>query len=589
MEVLIGRDTILDSDVLLDSDALLQGARKMIWRDSLLVDDIIDGRSIASFSVVTINGHETFQKGQPVEIFDGEELEYRGFIEKAEVMIHTDKDLIWDITCTDNHYLADKRIFRGAFENESAEDIVMNIFDNILEAEGIEIGEVSADIDISRAVFNYIPASDAIQAIADKIDYIWYIDKERKLYFRSRDSELAPFEINRSIARKNSIRVESGNPRYRNQQYTRGGKGQTDPQTETFRGDGDRKTFSVGFPVARVPIVEVEVAGTFELQTVGIRGLDEGKEWYWSKGSNEITQDDDSAPLTTGERMRVIYNGQFDILAKTFDEMEIAMREQIEEIGTGIVENVVDDRTADSISAAFETANSKILKYAKISRGLKMQTFEKGLRAGQLVTVDLPDYKMESELLIKSVRFSTINNIPVYEIEAVEGSDYETWTDYFYNIERKADEFVIQENIDEQEILVLLEQYEKDWTEEENPNIFRIVKPSESLFPSEETRPMFRPQDRLKFLAWYVNDVEVGRKQITVQEPPPAEDLGEIVSTTFINASEANVNISHFAWIGGIKSTNQVGTGLEVDKQTYGQQKTQLEAIQVIKTDRRWS
>jgi hypothetical protein len=64
-------------------------------------------------------------------------------------------------------------------------------------------------------------------------------------------------------------------------------------RTETFAGDGFTQTFGVEFPIALAPTVSVNGVA----QTVGIGGLEDGKQWYWNRGANEVAQELTDAPL----------------------------------------------------------------------------------------------------------------------------------------------------------------------------------------------------------------------------------------------------------------------------------------------------
>ncbi len=592
---------ILDSEVLLDSDELLGGdfIDLLTAKNSIKINDAIENRSTASFTVIDMDNSKSFKKGQPIYIYDNEdELIFSGVIDSCKKLRPFTSNSIFyhSIECVDWHYLADKRVIAKAYVEQTADFIINDIYENYLKDEGAEIGEIQEGVVILEAVFAYIPVSEAINQIAEKTGYWWRIDENKRLYFVERSTNVAPFSVSNKDMLKGSIEVENSNALYRNKQYIKGATDITDPQTETFVGDDENKTFTVGFPIAKVPTVEVDLGEGFVEQTRGIRGLEEGKQWYWSKGDKTITQDTEGTPLRKAEigingsiirpadRIRITYQGEFSIIAITFSPDEIEQRKLIEDGGTGLVEDVADDRAASSRESAFESANAKIRKYGKISNIVKFTTLKKGLRPGQLLEVQLPEYNIYgNELLIDQIDIFSEGNQDLYQITAVEGPSHQSWSNFFYSLASQSREFVIRENIRENQILILLEQFSKTWNESEKPNIFQGTYAGEETFPGVNTFPMFQAQDRVKYLAWYKNNIEIGRKPVTRR----VDTEDSIFSLTYLNPNDANIEISHIGWIGGTFATETIGTGFTIDKQVFNKNKTQLESLQIEKTDYR--
>lgn len=88
-------------------------------KDSLTIDDRIEARSVAYFTLVDETASDTYNKGQAVAIYDDEtELCFGGFIDtSAEEYISSKTGKFYKIQCVDNHYLADKRIAAEAYES----------------------------------------------------------------------------------------------------------------------------------------------------------------------------------------------------------------------------------------------------------------------------------------------------------------------------------------------------------------------------------------------------------------------------------------------------------------------------------------
>lgn len=584
---------------------VLGGEPVTIAKGSFSAENAIEERSTCSFTVIDEPGAKQYRKGQPVTVWGEDDFPiFGGVVDTARADIMAPSGgLLHDISCVGWQYLADKRIAAASYTDEFAGAIVRDLVARYLADEGIRITEwaegdqmtaflspwfpagftsdtnyVQDGPKIREAVFNYVPVSQALDVLAEKAGFWWGIDAYKRLFFLPRTAKKASRVATRDDMRKGSIRVTHGNPKYRNRQYIKGGTDITSPQTERHKGDGEAQSFTVGFPIAKAPTIKVNGS----TQTVGIKGVDEGRQWYWAKRDPVITQERGDTPLTSSDMLEVVYEGEFPIVFLSFDQEAINDRKLVEGGGTGFVEEVDDEPETNSRDAAGQSANKKLEKYAVIGRRVQFTTWKPGLEAGTLLTVNLPEWHVEgAEMLIDSVKVQYDGTVVWYTVSAVEGPSMGSWTRLFTELARRAKPFVIRENISEEEVLVTLETFSKTWQEAERPNPFYEIYPGPDVFPGPDTYPMFHPGDEVKYLAWYDSTGERGRRQITQREDSP----GEIFTVTLIAPTEAVGTITHLGWWGGWQASDEVGTGVELDKQPYAKEKTELESIQVEKTD----
>lgn len=565
-----------------------------IRQDSLTIDDGIEERSTCAF-VVQDSGGNHYKQGQSVavasdlwndlkiwddaEIWDDDTLHYAGFIEKPIEKKQLGTDIIFhSITCKDMHYLADKRIIAKAYENVTAGFIVSDLISDKLASEGVTVGIIQDGPTVIEAVFNYTTVTTALESLAEKAGYIWYIDYDKKLYFMSRSTLIAPWTATAADMKANSVQVEHGNSSYRNTQYVKGGRDITDPLTENKKGDGATRSWTVGFPIAKEPVIKLNGVA-FPVGEIGIRGLEENKKYYWSKGDNTINQDEAETLLVDTDVLAVTYQGEFDIIVKTISPEEIADRQDIEG-GSGIVEDVADDMNSTTREAAFEVANAKLKKYGVIGRRLSFRTRRPGLFAGQILTVNLPEHSINAEMLIESVSISTEQNTVVwYDVTCAEGPEQQSWTKMFEVMATRGQSFVVRENISEEEVLITLQSFTKTWESIDSPNIFRELYASNTLYPSSTLYPAFAETDRVKFIELLdgSNNVIV-RKQVT-------KLTGLLNSITYIAPFDGIGTISKVRWYGGYWASSVNGSGIIVDEQPWAKVKTSIEALQIDKTD----
>ncbi len=446
----------------------------IIWADpqafAVLVDDLfvntkwqsvnvtlrIEERGTAQFIIVDEDGTGSYPRGTPVKIYDLEDvLIFAGFIDKpVQKRIAPAGGLYHQIVCTDNHYLADKRLIVKVYTGELAGDIFENIVDDYLAAEGITYTADSIEDGptIDSAVFNYVKASEAFDAIKELSGiYTWFIDENKVIYFTERSTNVAPWALDGVTNRPNkgSTSLDGGSPKYRNYQYVRGGTGVTAQQTENFTGDGVQVAFVVGYPIATVPTVTVNAVG----QTVGIKGIDSGKQCYWNKGDGTVT----FAAAPGAVAVVIVYYGQYPLMAFSTDEGQRVIRQGIEG-STGIVEDIAFEAQHETSDSVEDSAVAKLVQFAQESERYRFETFTRGLKPGQLLTVTDSAYGLvANEMLIESVSIAPNRSVAAYTVVAITGAAVGSWSKFFTNILRRQDNSI---RLGDTSLLVLLQEYE---------------------------------------------------------------------------------------------------------------------------------
>lgn len=423
-----------------------------IKKGSVSIEKRIEERSTAFFTVVDTLGVLSYERGQPVEIFDpGANTIFAGFIDNpGEVRVGAvGLSLYHDITCMDNHYLADKRLVVKSYANKTLEFIVEDIMTDYLVPEGVSEGAIHTGPTFSEVILNYVKVSEAFDALKDLSGYTWFIDEAKKLYFIDRTTNLAAWNLDGVTYRplKGSVYLKKGNPFYRNRQYIRGGTGLTTQQIETFTGDGVTVAFTVGYPISLAPTVTVNAVG----QTVGIKGVDTGKQCYWNKGDATITFT--AAPGAVA--VVITYYGEYPLIVRADNAGEIAARAAIEG-GTGIIEEIITERQHDTADAMRESAKGKLLQYCRNAEKFYYKTRDGGLSPGEFQKVTYTPYGFAAyDMLIESISITAVGEEVNYSIIAITGPAQGSWARFFSNILLRQDMMI---RIGDSSLLVLLQE-----------------------------------------------------------------------------------------------------------------------------------
>lgn len=344
------------------------------------------------------------------------------------------------VQCVDYSQIADRHLVSYAYVSDIArtwyagtiiKDVVERFFSYADASENIDVSNVADGPVIEKAVFNYIPASQVFSELADLAGFVWYIDFEKRMYFFDSSSNAAPFGLTSTSENWRDMRITESREQYRNRQIVVGGNSLTEERDDSFVAEADQKLFVLPFKVGTALHVYVD---TVE-KTLGINGLDEGKEFYWSYGSPTLTAE--TAP-GAGKVVKLEYKGLFPILITEENSAEIMARRAIEG-GTGVYEAIADDTTISLQETGVMFALAYLRKYSTIPKTIEFGTDTAGLRAGQLIAVNIPELDLTDDFLIESVNIKDYGGrINRYKINAVSGEALGGWLDFFNSLARQS-------------------------------------------------------------------------------------------------------------------------------------------------------
>ncbi len=441
----------------------IDGVPVTVIAGTLTIDSTIGKRSTAAFTVLADNNTH-YQQYQQVAIYDQySALIFSGYITQPVEKKPGFPPLIeTQIQCTDQHWLADKRVVAASYQNTTHASIVSSLVDTILSQEGVTVGAIVENettiatfypnINVYPATTLYPladPAMDSIPTVSfayctvaaamdalttaasvSGVPYWWAIDQYKQLWF-------APYTYNTGSAVVDGTQIEQvgsppqvtrQNPTYRNSQYLTGVVVLTTTQVETRMGDGNTQSFTMGYQLAQMPTIKVD--GT--AKAVGVKGTT-GKDWYWAAGDAVVVQDQSETALTSSNTLTVTYIGQYSTVIQSSDGAQVSYQQALDGT-TGIVEEVEQDITTTSLQGGFAKASALLTRYAQQGMQLQFTTLTTGYVPGELVTVNLPDFGiLDTQMLIEEVSASDqTDGINIwYTVKAIAGPYDVQWQDFF--------------------------------------------------------------------------------------------------------------------------------------------------------------
>jgi len=269
----------------------------------------------------------------------------------------------------------------------------------------------------------------------------WYhVGYDNALTFAERFAAPAPFCLYSSDflyrpatqgAATGGVQPTSSADTYRNQEIVTNTVGITGTIPEEKVADGIATSWSMQYPLYSAP--KIMVAGV--AKTVGLQGIDVGKDFYWQVNSVSIGQDSGAAKIPSGYIISFSYVGQFPDQVIRNNLAEQAARAAIEG-GTGIVVSIDDGQGMLSSNAivyadgllARNSNNDTVELVATTSRPDAYK-----LTVGMVVPVFVPELNLNNRqlLIMKLTRsgYQRADGTVQYEytIDATDGSNLQNW------------------------------------------------------------------------------------------------------------------------------------------------------------------
>lgn len=350
--------------------------------------------------------------GQPVLLLDtnGTTKLFAGSVDEIDEQLITGgrfNYLDYILKCVDYNQICDRFLVAESFINpaQTLSDIVNFIVANTLLGEGISNAGVNTGPVIAETkLFNYKTVTQVFNELQTLSNFVWWIDYDKVLNFVPRTGTPSGITLDTTNTISCTVMTSRAVGPYRNVQYVRAGTAETAVRTEVLTGDGQRKSYDVTYGIARGPVKGnppvILLNGVS--QTVGLHGIDTGKNFYYTVDSSSIVRDDSGAPLSSADALSVTYVGRYPSVVEAQIDAEVAARMAIEG-GTGVYQSLKTDRNLNDILAQTNLAKSLLVRYGFIPVQLKIVTDVIGIRSGQLITCNFPLNNVTGNFIVQSV------------------------------------------------------------------------------------------------------------------------------------------------------------------------------------------
>lgn len=336
-------------------------------------------------------------------VTDGDTRIFGGGIVSVKQKAQVVNYLEYQVECLDYSFYLDRRLVLERFRNKTITYIIDFILDKY-DTDGFTMSNVSGDISIGSISFNRITMSETIQKLADAVGYSWYVDYNKDIHFFPKNTEPAPFELNDTNGKYiwDSLEIDRSISQIRNAVFVEGGEEQGNERAEEFVATGDsesRRYYRLANKFAEKPTVTVN---TVEVD-VGTEFLtdDTTVDAQWSFQEKYIRFTDGNIPAVD-DVIDVSGIPLFPVIVRVQNPTSINEY--------GLWEFVVRDTSIQSRDEGLQRAQAELQAYRNGVVEATFNTYEAGLRSGQVITINSTIHGVNESFLIQQVTMQTRTN-----------------------------------------------------------------------------------------------------------------------------------------------------------------------------------
>lgn len=342
--------------------------------------------------------------GQEVIVADGITRLFGGVVLSVDKTLETDNIIIVDIQCKDYSHLLDSRLVVNKYQNKTVEEIIIDVVAQY--APTFNTANVSCTTNVKRITFDRVNITSILNQLSKMVDYSWYVDYYKNINFFPKNDEVAPFSITDTGEKHifNSLSISKDFSQLQNRITVRGDEEIGNTVTEAFTASDDateRLFYRTANKFASVPTVTVTHGMTTIPQTVGIDYLNDETlfDCMWNFNEKYIRFTSVATEPHHNDLVEITGEPLFPVIVQRSDSASISTY--------GTYENFEENRAIKSRDDALIYCQALLDAYSTPIIEATFQTYENGLRAGQIITINSTLFDVNEDLIINKVTLKT--------------------------------------------------------------------------------------------------------------------------------------------------------------------------------------
>lgn len=390
--------------------------------NSARIRELVQNKSsVMNMQLFYKSGMNVPQEGSEVVFKDGSRFLFGGFISRLDPT-ETGKGykLLYDVEVSDYSFIFNYKTAKRAYLNQTLAYIVNDLItDFVGTSYGFDLSNVDTGPTIPSIVFDHISVRKCFEKLTKVTGYVWWVDYEKKLYFKTKTSTPAPESVTDAGSNIESLSLSYDTSQVRNDVTVIGsdtGQASEAAQSNSFTGDDLTLIWKLDDRPASIASITVNgISQQFHEQKEQI----DGDVFVYSADTGYFWQVDTTTPYTITDTIVVNYYPFIDIIAERKDQDSIDFFAALDG-GDGIWSYTIKDQSITTKAEAGERAQKELDEFADPLVNGEFVTRTSLLSAGsyfkpgQVLTVNLPSYGISSDttFLIQEVNTEMVENEP---------------------------------------------------------------------------------------------------------------------------------------------------------------------------------
>lgn len=309
-----------------------------------------------------------------VEVLDGTQVIFGGQITEIDGQVVDASDIEkFDCICKDYSYDLDKTLVIASYTGMTINAIIADMQANCFPT--YDISGVNCGLVANFISFNYEYPSKCLEQLAELVNFDWYVDSNKKIFFFEESTFPSAFDLTDTSGNYyyNTLQVRDNLTSLRNSVYVRGGQYLGTLTSEKQVADGQTTKFTQGYQYNTVFVVVNGVT-----QTVGIDNIDDPSGFQCLYNFTEKFVSFPSAVPST----QVVEVGglpYIPVIVKVRDTASVA--------AYGEHQFKIVDNSINSKEGARDRAKAELAGYSQTINEGTFQTSTSGLDTGQQINI----------------------------------------------------------------------------------------------------------------------------------------------------------------------------------------------------------
>lgn len=334
--------------------------------NSAQIRELIQNKSGEMNMEVTVKPGQTVpQQGSEIVYKDGARFLFGGYITRITPVEIGKGDLfIYSVEAPDYSFILNNKVAKRAYTNTTLGAIVADLMGTYVDASyGFDLTNVQTGPVITSVVFDHISVRKCFEKLSKLTGYVWNVDYEKRLYFRTSTTSIAPEAIRDSTTNYTDVSIAYDTSQVRNKIIVIGsdsGEPANAPSIQQFTANGIDRIWLLDDKPATVSYIKIAgVSKNFHEKNEQVAS----DVFVYDVTSLYFRLADSATTPTAGQIVEIAYFPYIPIIAERLDQTSINFFKALDG-GDGVWDYTIKDQSITTKQEAAERATKELSDFA---------------------------------------------------------------------------------------------------------------------------------------------------------------------------------------------------------------------------------